>query len=101
MMSYPDLQLCIGGDWKDADGHPVINPADESEIGTVPFAGRPELDAVLAAAQAGFQIWRRQSTTERTEIILKAARLIRERDEELAVAMTPERIGRGWSREKR
>src|SRR3546814_15334595 len=96
MMSYPDLQLCIGGDWKDADGHPVINPADESEIGTVPFAGRPELDAVLAAAQEGFQIWRRTSPTERAEIILKAARLIRERVDEMAVA----KIGRASCRER-
>src|SRR3546814_6398380 len=72
MMSYPDLQLCIGGDWKDADGHPVINPADESEIGTVPFAGRPELDAVLAAAQEGFQIWRRTSRSEEHTTELKS-----------------------------
>src|SRR3546814_9996726 len=47
----------------------------------------PELDAVLAAAQEGFQIWRRTSPTERAEIILKAARLIRE-------------IGRASSRER-
>ena len=47
MVAYPDLQLFIGGEWKSADGQPVINPADESVIGTVPHAGTKELDAAL------------------------------------------------------
>jgi succinate-semialdehyde dehydrogenase / glutarate-semialdehyde dehydrogenase len=35
MPQYPDLQLFVAGDWKSADGAPVINPADEISIGTV------------------------------------------------------------------
>jgi len=54
MAAYPDLQLFIRGEWKSMDGQPVINPADESVIGTVPHAGRAELDAALAAATEGF-----------------------------------------------
>jgi len=46
--------LFIGGEWKSADGRPVINPADESVIGTVPHAGTNELDAALAGATEGF-----------------------------------------------
>jgi hypothetical protein len=34
MASYPDLQLHIGGQWKTASGSPVLNPADETTIGT-------------------------------------------------------------------
>ena len=90
MISYPDLQLCIGGEWKSADGQPVINPADESILGTVPHASRVDLDAALAAAEKGFQVWRNTSAAKRGEIILKAARLCRERVEEMAVAMTLE-----------
>jgi succinate-semialdehyde dehydrogenase / glutarate-semialdehyde dehydrogenase len=90
MTNYPDLQLFIGGEWKSADGQPVLNPADESVIGVVPHATRADLDAALAAAESGFQKWRRTSPAKRAEIILKAAALVRERVEEMAVAMTLE-----------
>ena len=90
MAAYPDLQLFIRGEWKSMDGQPVINPADESVIGTVPHAGRAELDAALAAATEGFRVWRHTSAAKRADIILRAARLIRERVEDMAVAMTLE-----------
>src|SRR6516162_1793163 len=90
MAAYPDLQLFIRGEWKSMDGQPVINPADESVIGTVPHAGRAELDAALAAATEGFRVWRNTSAAKRADIILRAARLIRERVEDVAVAMTLE-----------
>jgi succinate-semialdehyde dehydrogenase/glutarate-semialdehyde dehydrogenase len=90
MTSYPNLQLFIGGERKSRDGQPVINPADESTLGTVPHASRADLDAALAAAEHGFQVWRNTSAAKRGEIILKAARLCRERVEEMAVAMTLE-----------
>ena len=28
--NYPDPKLYIAGEWRQADGQPVINPADES-----------------------------------------------------------------------
>ena len=90
MAAYPDLQLFIRGEWKSMDGQPVINPADESVIGTVPHAGRAELDAALAAATEGFRVWRNTSAAKRADIILRAARLIRERVEDMAVTMTLE-----------
>ncbi|HWF95352.1 MAG TPA: NAD-dependent succinate-semialdehyde dehydrogenase [Xanthobacteraceae bacterium] len=90
MTNYPDLQLFIGGEWKSADGQPVLNPADESVIGIVPHATRADLDAALSAAESGFRIWRKTSPAKRAEIILKAAQLVRERVEEMAVAMTLE-----------
>ncbi|HEY6254369.1 MAG TPA: NAD-dependent succinate-semialdehyde dehydrogenase [Xanthobacteraceae bacterium] len=90
MTSYPDLQLFIGGEWKTADGQPVLNPADESVLATVPHATRADLDAALNAAESGFNIWRRTSAAKRADIILKAAQLCRARVEEMAVAMTLE-----------
>jgi len=90
MAAYPELQLFIRGEWKSMEGQPVINPADESVIGTVPHAGRAELDAALAAATEAFRVWRNTSAAKRAEIILRAARLIRERVEDMAVAMTLE-----------
>jgi acyl-CoA reductase-like NAD-dependent aldehyde dehydrogenase len=35
MSAYPDLRLYIGGEWKAADGQPVINPANESVLGSL------------------------------------------------------------------
>jgi succinate-semialdehyde dehydrogenase/glutarate-semialdehyde dehydrogenase len=90
MAAYPELQLYIDGNWKSADGQPVINPADESVLGTVPHATKADLDDALAAAERGFRVWSTTSPATRGEIILKAARLIRERVEEMAVAMTLE-----------
>jgi hypothetical protein len=29
MANYPDLRLFIAGDWRQADGQPVVNPADK------------------------------------------------------------------------
>ena len=87
---YPELELYIGGRWKKADGQPVLNPADESLLGTVPTASRSDLDAALQAAAEGFRQWSRTSPARRAEIILKAAALMRERVEEMAIAMTLE-----------
>jgi succinate-semialdehyde dehydrogenase/glutarate-semialdehyde dehydrogenase len=44
MPSYPELRLYIGGEWRSRDGTAVLNPADESILGTVPYATRADLD---------------------------------------------------------
>jgi succinate-semialdehyde dehydrogenase / glutarate-semialdehyde dehydrogenase len=90
MAQYPELQLFVAGGWRRRDGAPVVNPADESILGTVPHATRADLDDALTAAAAGFRAWRRTAPGKRAEIILQAARLCRERVEEMAVAMTLE-----------
>jgi len=90
MARYPDLQLLIGGEWRSRDGRPVVNPHDESVIGTVPHATAADLADAVAAAEEGFRVWRRTSPAKRAEIILKAAALIRARVEDFAVAMTLE-----------
>ena len=91
MIQYPDLQLYIGGAWrKTADGQPVLNPADESVIGSVPVATRTDLDAALSAAADGFRIWSKTSPAARAKVMLKAAALMRERVEEIAYSITLE-----------
>ena len=89
-MSYPDIQLYIDGHWRSAPGTPIVNPADESVIGTVPHATKADLDDALAAAERGFAVWRKTAPNVRAQIILRAAALIRARVEEMAVAMTME-----------
>jgi succinate-semialdehyde dehydrogenase/glutarate-semialdehyde dehydrogenase len=90
MAKYPELQLLIGGKWISRDGAPVINPADETVVGTVPHATQADLAAAVDAAEQGFEIWRRTSPAKRAEIIMKAVGIIRSRVEEFAVAMTLE-----------
>src|SRR6202008_1729912 len=90
MANYPDIELYIDGRWKRASGQPVINPADESVLGTVPTATIADLDDALAAAEKSFAIWRKTPPAKRAQVILKAAALIRERVDQMAVAMTLE-----------
>jgi succinate-semialdehyde dehydrogenase/glutarate-semialdehyde dehydrogenase len=91
MPQYPDLRLYIGGSWrKTTSGPPVLNPADETVIGTVPVASRADLDDALAAAAEGFKVWSKTSPARRAEVMRKAATLMRERIEEIALTITLE-----------
>jgi hypothetical protein len=70
---------------------PGCRPAgDQSALGTVPHATRADLDDALAAAEQGFKLWSRTSPAKRAEIIFQAVRLMRERVEDMAIAMTLE-----------
>lgn len=91
MSQYPDLALYIGGTFRTTgDSLPVLNPADEREIGRVPVATRTDLDAALSAAAAGFKLWSRTSPARRAEVIRKAADLMRQRIEDIAYSITLE-----------
>jgi succinate-semialdehyde dehydrogenase / glutarate-semialdehyde dehydrogenase len=90
MIDYPKIQLYVDGIWKSADGSPILNPADESVLGTVPHATREDLDNAVAAAERGFKVWSRTSPSKRAEVILNAARLMRERVEDMGITMTLE-----------
>ena len=90
MANYPELKLLINGEWISRPGQPVINPADETTIGTVPHATTADLAAAVAAAEHGFKVWRGTSPAKRAEIILKAVAIMRQRVEEMAVVMTLE-----------
>lgn len=91
MTGYPDLQLYIGGAWrKGSETIPVLNPADEREIGRLPVASHADLDDALAAAEQGFRIWSRTAPRDRAAVILRAAALMRERIDEIAHAITLE-----------
>jgi succinate-semialdehyde dehydrogenase/glutarate-semialdehyde dehydrogenase len=91
MSTYPDLHLYIDGKWrKTANDLPVLNPATEEEIGRLPHAEKSDLDDALEAAEKGFKVWRQVAPTKRANVLLKAARLMRERQEEIATAITAE-----------
>ncbi|MEV1025357.1 NAD-dependent succinate-semialdehyde dehydrogenase [Streptomyces sp. NPDC050264] len=90
---YPSARLHIAGEWRDAAGHktaPVMNPATEEVIGTVPLATTADLDDALDAAEQGFRTWRSTPVTRRSEILHRAADLIAERAADIGRGMTLE-----------
>ncbi|KGJ02335.1 succinate-semialdehyde dehydrogenase / glutarate-semialdehyde dehydrogenase [Paracoccus halophilus] len=91
MNDYPELKLYIGGEWrKTAETLPVVNPATEDEIGRLPHAEISDLDDALSAAVQGFRIWRAAAPRDRANVMLKAAAILRERQEEIARSITAE-----------
>lgn len=91
--SYPDTQLLIDNEWVDARGGKtlsVLNPATGAPIGKVAHAAVEDLDLALAAAQRGFEAWRKISAHERMSIMRKAADLVRTRADEIARLLTLE-----------
>lgn len=91
MSTYPDLKLFIGGKWRETpDTLPVVNPATEEELGRLPCARISDLEEALTAAQEGLEIWRRTSPRARSELIMHAASIMRDRQEEIAQAITAE-----------
>ncbi len=91
MTSYPELKLFINGEWRTGqNGLPVLNPSTEEEIGRVPIATASDLDDALEAAQRGFEQWRTWAPRKRADLIREAARIMRERQDEIAHAITAE-----------
>ena len=90
---YPDTRLLILGQWCDAASGKtlnVVNPATGKTIGKVAHADIPDLDRALAAAQQGFEAWRKVPANERATTMRKAASLVRERAPDIARLLTQE-----------
>jgi succinate-semialdehyde dehydrogenase/glutarate-semialdehyde dehydrogenase len=90
---YTQLGLYIDGKWNHgngAGGEDVINPATQKPLAHLPHASIKDLDAALAAAQAGFKLWKTKSAYDRGRIIKKAADLMRDRADAIATVLTQE-----------
>ncbi|RWB75897.1 MAG: NAD-dependent succinate-semialdehyde dehydrogenase [Mesorhizobium sp.] len=91
--SYPSVLLHIGGEWRAADSGrigEVLNPATQDVIGYYAHAGILDLDLALAAAEHGFQSWKRVSAFERCRVMRRAAEILRQRCDQIATWMTIE-----------
>jgi succinate-semialdehyde dehydrogenase / glutarate-semialdehyde dehydrogenase len=90
---YPNTNLYTDGAWKPAVSGKtldVLNPATGDPIGTVAHAEKADLDIALAAAQRGFETWRKVSAHERYRLMRKAADILRGRINDVAATMTME-----------
>ncbi|MEN9627347.1 MAG: hypothetical protein RJA10_574 [Pseudomonadota bacterium] len=93
MHAYPEVLLHIDGQWRAGQAGqtlPVHDPATGQVIGRVAVAERDDLDAALAAAERGFERWRRVPAVERAKTMREAARLLRERADGIARWLTLE-----------
>jgi succinate-semialdehyde dehydrogenase/glutarate-semialdehyde dehydrogenase len=93
MTTYPSLHMIIDGDQVSGGGrrtHAVVNPATGETIGELPLAEAADLDRALEAAQRGFKLWRNSTPQQRAAVLQGAARLMLERQEDLARIATLE-----------
>lgn len=87
------IELLIGGVWRPAsDGREqdLINPATEQVLAKVPLASQADIEDALAAAAAGFKSWRAMTAQQRYQIMMKAADLIQEREQQIGRILTLE-----------
>ena len=78
------LEMLIGGQWRagrSGKTHAVMDPSTEEVIGQLPLASQEDLDDALAAAQSGFEVWRRTPPLQRAQVLERAAQLLVERAE--------------------
>jgi succinate-semialdehyde dehydrogenase / glutarate-semialdehyde dehydrogenase len=86
-------RLYIDGHWLDDAGggqRPLIDPATEQVVGSVPLADAAHVDAAAASAARGFEVWRRISALERSRVLARAAALMRERAPRMAADLCTE-----------
>ena len=88
-----DLELFVNGSWRTGEGRdsrPVVNPATGAAMADLPLATPADLDEALSAAEKGFALWRATDVDARAAVLHKAADLLRERVESIAVTLTME-----------
>lgn len=93
MTAYPSLHMMIDGQPVSGGGrrtHAVVNPATGETIGELPLADAADLDRALEVAAQGFRIWRDSTPQQRAAVLQGAARLMLERQEDLARIATME-----------
>jgi succinate-semialdehyde dehydrogenase / glutarate-semialdehyde dehydrogenase len=83
----------VGGAWVGAaDGSvfPVTNPADGSQIGTVPSFSAADTQRAIAAAEAALPAWRAKTGKERSQILRRWFDLCMQNQDDLALILTLE-----------
>jgi len=87
------VDMLIGGTWTPAlsgAAEEVTSPFDGAAVGAVPVAGLKDVEAALAAAEAGAAVWRATPAHERMRILFRAAVLADRRAAETARLISAE-----------
>jgi succinate-semialdehyde dehydrogenase/glutarate-semialdehyde dehydrogenase len=83
----------VGGSWvaaEDGAVFSVTNPADGSELGTVPGFGVADTHRAIAAAEAALPGWRARTGKERSQILRRWFDLCMQNQDDLATILTLE-----------
>ncbi|RDH43883.1 betaine-aldehyde dehydrogenase [Zooshikella ganghwensis] len=86
-MSLPLYRSFINGEYisnTTGETFPVVNPATGDVIYEVEQADNSLITAAVQSAEAGFIKWSSLSGMERSRVLIKAAQLLRQRNDELA-----------------
>ena len=93
MVALKTCHLFTGGEWREALSggvFEVTNPATGQAIATLPDGGKVDMQRAIDAANAAQPEWGRTTAKERSEVLARAARLMREQLEHLSRVMTLE-----------
>lgn len=80
--------LYYGGGWHapvDGGTAPTFDPGRGVELCGVAEASKADVDKAVAAARAGFQVWRDVAPLERARILKQIAQILRDNARELAI----------------
>ncbi len=90
------MDMFIDGRWiaaRSGATFAVLDPATGETIDSVPDADRADVDAAIRSADTAFQAWKATPVAERARLQKTAARLMREKADELGRLLTSE-LGR-------
>jgi aldehyde dehydrogenase (NAD+) len=83
----------IDGQWVPADGRapiPVIDPATEEQVASVPAGAEEDIDRAVVAARAAFEGWASRTPADRAGLLSAAADALEARTEEIAALISSE-----------
>ncbi len=83
----------VGGAWVPAEGRdrlPVVDPATEQEIATVPAGTAEDVDIAVAAARRAFEGWASRTPAERAALLSATADALEARTDEVALLISSE-----------
>ena len=83
----------VDGRWvpvPDRDTLPVVDPATEQQVATVPAGTREDVDAAVAAARTAFEGWASRTPAERAALLSATADALEARTDEVALLISTE-----------
>jgi len=86
-------QIFVNGKWVDStttESIPVVNPATEETIASVPRGTAEDVDLAARAAAESFVQWSQSPVEERTAVLRRIARILEGRADELTNTMVSE-----------
>ncbi|MGY3573060.1 NAD-dependent succinate-semialdehyde dehydrogenase [Bradyrhizobium sp. USDA 4504] len=92
-MSDTNYKLFINGTWRSGGNGtdlPLVNPATGQEFGRVAVASASDLNDCLSSAQAALLQWSNTPAAERGTVLVRAARMLKEKIDVAAAALSRE-----------